>query len=262
MDVHRIAPFDISIRSRVRLRQIGWKSLREGFILTLWCANGNVETVTSDRVCHGLLCHTPQHLTRIFQDQLDTFRLADLGISIFVSFLPLLFLPLTVLQLFFCPMGSQASSPILRASHAGSWYPRAQGLQSTLSSSFSRATVDVNSPGVVRAIIVPHAGYKLLHPKQSIHLFTTASSSLAHCILSFFRIPQSRMEKPTTHHLGQFHSTQLPVSPWYPNTRIRRRALDWNATSNSEVYFLWNATSFQSLLVKLTRRNPKVSQPL
>jgi AmmeMemoRadiSam system protein B len=48
---------------------------------------------------------------------------------------------------------------MIRASHAGSWYPQGQRLQSLLASAFSQATVDPNSSGPVRAIIVPHAGY-------------------------------------------------------------------------------------------------------
>jgi AmmeMemoRadiSam system protein B len=49
---------------------------------------------------------------------------------------------------------------MLRATHAGSWYPLGQQLQSQLEAAFSRATVDANAQGTVRAIVVPHAGYR------------------------------------------------------------------------------------------------------
>ena len=64
-----------------------------------------------------------------------------------------------------------------RASHAGSWYPTGSSLTNMLRSAFSQATVSSNSPGKVKAIVVPHAGY-VYCVSTSAHSFKAVDTSL------------------------------------------------------------------------------------
>lgn len=69
------------------------------------------------------------------------------------------------------------SKSVLRATHAGSWYPRGKELQSQLDDAFFEATVDPSVQGKTKAIIVPHAGY-VYCVKTAAHAFKTIDTSL------------------------------------------------------------------------------------
>lgn len=49
---------------------------------------------------------------------------------------------------------------MLPATHAGSWYPVGQRLTNMLTTAFDKATLNSQSHGSVKAIVVPHAGYE------------------------------------------------------------------------------------------------------
>jgi AmmeMemoRadiSam system protein B len=74
-------------------------------------------------------------------------------------------------------MGTEESGTMIRASHAGSWYPQGQRLKSLLENAFSQASLDPNSTGAVRAVIVPHAGYSYCL-QTSAYAFKTIDPSL------------------------------------------------------------------------------------
>jgi AmmeMemoRadiSam system protein B len=59
---------------------------------------------------------------------------------------------------------------MLRASHADSWYPTGSALTSMLTAAASKAQVSP-SPGLIRAIVVPHAGYRYC-VETSMYAFT------------------------------------------------------------------------------------------
>ena len=71
---------------------------------------------------------------------------------------------------------SKMSNNILRATHAGSWYPRGQELTNQLNDAFGRATVDASAQGYTKAIVVPHAGYTYCL-KTAAHAFKTIDTS-------------------------------------------------------------------------------------
>lgn len=65
---------------------------------------------------------------------------------------------------------------MLGASHAGSWYPTGRALVSMLDETMSDVSV-TKATGLVRAVIVPHAGYRFCL-KTSLHAFAHVDASL------------------------------------------------------------------------------------
>jgi AmmeMemoRadiSam system protein B len=65
---------------------------------------------------------------------------------------------------------------MLRASHANSWYPTGGALTSMLTDAMSHVQI-TDSPGLVRAIIVPHAGYRHC-VTTSLHAFAQVKPEL------------------------------------------------------------------------------------
>lgn len=66
---------------------------------------------------------------------------------------------------------------MLRATHAGTWYPVGSRLDSMLSSAFSSVTVDASAQGVAKAVVVPHAGYEYC-VKTAAHAFKAINPEL------------------------------------------------------------------------------------
>jgi AmmeMemoRadiSam system protein B len=65
---------------------------------------------------------------------------------------------------------------MLRATHAGSWYPTGNPLTTLLRGNLEKIT-PATAPGLVRAIIVPHAGYTYCL-ETSLHAFAQVDPSL------------------------------------------------------------------------------------
>ena len=71
---------------------------------------------------------------------------------------------------------------MLKATHAGSWYPTGDTLTRMLTSAFERATLS-STNGSVKAIVVPHAGYEYCISTSAFAFKSVDPSKYNRCII-------------------------------------------------------------------------------